>query len=102
MASIIRGTTPTLIYKFKIVRVSEIATAILTIKQADRVVIEKTLNSAVTGADSLSWTFTQQETLSLEIGSVSAMLNWVTSDGTRGASKRTMVAIELNDIEEVI
>ena len=102
MASIIRGTTPTLIYKFKIVRVSEIATAILTIKQADRVVIEKTLNSAVTGADSLSWTFTQQETLSLEIGSVSAMLNWVTADGTRGASKRTMVAIELNDIEEVI
>lgn len=101
MASIIRGTTPTLIYKFKIVDVSEIIKAYLTIKQGS-ILIEKSLNDAVPGTDTLSWTLTQEETLSIGTRQASIMLNWVTSDGTRGASGKSVLYIEDNHIEEVI
>lgn len=101
MASIIRGTTPTLIYKFKIVDVSEITKAYLTIKQGS-ILIEKSLNDAVPGTDTLSWTLTQEETLSIGTRQASIMLNWVTSDGTRGASGKSVLYIEDNHIEEVI
>ena len=101
MASIIRGTTPTLIYKFKIVDVSEITKAYLTIKQGS-ILIEKSLNDAVSGTDTLSWTLTQEETLSIGTRQASIMLNWVTSDGTRGASGKSVLYIEDNHIEEVI
>lgn len=43
MQKIIIGTTPTITYKFKIVDVSDIAVAILTIKGRGTTVIEKTL-----------------------------------------------------------
>lgn len=101
MASIIRGTTPTLIYKFKIVDVSEITKAYLTIKQGS-ILIEKSLNDAVPGTDTLSWTLTQEETLSIGTRQASIMLNWVTADGTRGASGKSVLYIEDNHIEEVI
>ena len=101
MASIIRGTTPTLIYKFKIVDVAEIIKAYLTIKQGS-ILIEKSLNDAVPGTDTLSWTLTQEETLSIGTRQASIMLNWVTSDGTRGASGKSVLYIEDNHIEEVI
>lgn len=61
MTQIIIGTTPTITYKFKIVSPTELEKAILTIKIAGQVIIEKTLADAVVGENSLSWTLTQQD-----------------------------------------
>lgn len=102
MANIIKGTTPTIQYTFKTVDVSFITTAILTIKQGGVLAVEKTLEAAIIGESTISWRLTQEETLALLVGTVTMMINWVTSDGTRGASKKDMVVIEGNDIEEVI
>lgn len=102
MATIIRGTTPTLKYTFTSVQVSEISVAYLTIKQADEIIVRKALDAAVVGDGSISWTLTQTETLAVVPGQAEAMINWRTSDGTRGASFKTIVAINRNHIEEVI
>lgn len=102
MATIIRGTTPTLKYTFKSVQVSDISVAFLTIKQADEIIVRKALDAAVVGDGSISWTLTQTETLAVAPGQAEAMINWRTSDGTRGASFKTIVAINRNHIEEVI
>lgn len=102
MANIIKGTTPTIQYTFKTVDVSLITTAILTIKQGGVLAVEKTLEAAIVGESTISWRLTQEETLALLVGTVTMMINWVTSDGTRGASTKDMIVIEGNHIEEVI
>lgn len=98
---IIIGTTPTIIYTFKTVSVSEIAVAILTIKYG-KDTLTKTLEDAEVGEDHLSWTLTQEETLAISTEVSSMMLNWKTSDGTRGASAKTTVVMSDNYVREVI
>ena len=102
MANIIRATTPTFKYKFKSVTVANITKAYLTIKQEGETIIEKTLEDATVGTDFLSWTFTQAETLQMSTSKIRVMLNWKLADGTRGASKKTTLAIDCNFKEEVI
>lgn len=102
MAQIIRGTTPTITFNFKVVSVANISTAILTIKQYGTVLIEKTLAVATVGETSLSWTLSQTDCLSLTNGNATIMLNWLTADGTRGASKENVTEIIPNHIVEVI
>ena len=102
MANVIRATTPTIKYAFKVVSVSDIVAAYLTIKQDGETIIERDLASATVGDDYLSWTFTQQETLQMATGKVTLMLNWLTNDGTRGASEKSTVVIEGNYKNEVI
>lgn len=100
MASIIKGTTPTLKYTFNTVDVSSITTAYLTIKVDNDSThdIEKDLTSATVEAKSISWTLTQSETLSFK-DSISVMINWKLADGTRGASKKTIFIIDANHKE---
>lgn len=102
MTKIIIGTTPTITYKFKVVDVSEITVAILTIKERGTTLIEKNLADANVGEDSLSWTLSQEETLSIGAKSASMMLNWKLADGTRGASDVVLVTGGDNHIREVI
>ena len=102
MTKIIIGTTPTITYKFKVVDVSEITVAILTIKERGTTLIEKDLSDATVGEDTLSWTLTQEETLSIGAKPASIMLNWLTADGTRGASKEEVVYGVNNHIREVL
>jgi len=102
MTKIIIGTTPTITYKFKVVDVSEITVAILTIKERGTTLIEKNLADATVGEDTLSWTLTQEETLSIGAKSASMMLNWKLADGTRGASDVVLVTGGDNHIREVI
>ena len=66
MAKIIIGTTPTIKYTFSEVNVSDLAVAILTCKQHDCVILEKSLTDATVGDKSLSWTLSQAETLKLD------------------------------------
>ena len=102
MNKIIIGTTPTITYRFKVVDVSEITVAILTIKERGVNIIEKTLSDATIGENSLSWTLTQEETLSIGARTATMMLNWVTEDGTRGASEQVFITGGDNHIREVI
>lgn len=102
MTQIIIGTTPTITYKFKIVSPTELEKAILTIKIAGQVIIEKTLADATVGEDSLSWTLTQEETLSIGTRSGKMMLNWLTHSGKRGASEETTIVGIQNHVKEVI
>ena len=102
MTKIIIGTTPTITYKFKVVDVSEITVAILTIKERGINIIELNLSDATIGEDSLSWTLTQEETLQLGAKTATMMLNWKTEDGTRGASEQVFVTGGDNHIREVI
>ena len=102
MTKIIIGTTPTITYKFKVVNVSEITVAILTIKERGVNIIELNLSDATIGEDSLSWTLTQEETLQLAGKTATMMLNWKTEDGTRGASEEVFIQGAPNHIREVI
>lgn len=102
MTNIIIGTTPTITYKFKIVSPADLTKAILTIKCNGQVILEKTLADATVGEDSLSWTLTQQETLSIGTRSGKMMLNWLTNSGTRGASAETVITGVTNHKREVI
>ena len=102
MTKIIIGTTPTITYKFKIVDVSEITVAILTIKERGVNIIELNLSDATVGEGSLSWTLTQEETLLIGARTATMMLNWKTEDGTRGASEQVFVTGGDNHIREVI
>lgn len=99
MSRIIRGTTPTLKYVFKSVKVSDIVSAYLTIKANTS--IEKTLSDAVVGTDYISWTLTQAETLAFG-NEVSVMLNWKLQNGTRGASEQKTIIIDDNLKDSVI
>lgn len=103
MASIIRGTTPTLQYTFNDVTVANITSAYLTIKvdNTSEHDIEKDLSSATVAQKSISWTLTQAETLSFG-ESISVMVNWKLTDGTRGASEKTKIMIDDNYKEDVI
>ena len=102
MTRIIIGTTPTITYTFKVVAVTDITKAILTIKERGATLIEKDLSDATVGEDTLSWTLTQEETLSIGAKSASMMLNWKLADGTRGASDVVLVTGGDNHIREVI
>ena len=101
MGAVIKGTTPTIIYKFNTVNVSDIATALLTIKAGGMIVVTRSLDTATVGENSLSWKLTQSETL-LSTDTAQIMLNWVLGDGTRGATPETIVAFTPNHKEEVI
>ena len=102
MTRIIIGTTPTITYTFKVVPVSSITKAVLTVKERGENIIEKDLSDATVGEDTLSWTLTQEETLQLAGKTATMMLNWKTEDGTRGASEQVFVTGGDNHIREVI
>lgn len=102
MANIIIGTTPTIKYTFSSVSVSDISTAILTIKKSGSIVIEKTLEDAEVGENTLSWTLSQSETITIGTGNSKIMLNWLLNDGTRGASEESSIYGKSNHISEVI
>lgn len=103
MAEIIKGTTPTIVYTFSTVRVSDISVAYLTIKQDGTTKLERDLTTATVGENSLSWTLTQAETLDLAGNdTINLMLNWKLADGTRGASRKGSFNIGDNYKDEVI
>lgn len=103
--AIIRWTTPTFIFKFNTIEVSEIDEAYLVVKQWDNTVIEKDLTNATidTANNTLSWTLSQAEAGLLSTGKrYAAMCDWLTSSGTRGRSKVLEGSIENSGKNEVI
>ena len=102
MATIVIGTTPTIIYKFSIVNPQDFIAAEMTIKNKNSILLKKELTDAKIRSSSISWTLTQEETLGLGTGSLTMMLNWLTGSGTRGTSKEINVQVMHNHIEEVM
>ena len=100
MACIIRGTTPTIKYTFRTIKTSDITVAYLTIKSGE-VTVEKDLTYAIVEDGALSWTLSQEETLSLS-GKATFRVNYKTEAGLRGASVQTLITIEDNEKAEVI
>lgn len=102
MIKIVIGTTPTIIYNFSIVDPADITDAIMSIKVGGQIIIEKTLEDATVGENTLSWTLTQAETLSIGTRFGTIMVNWLTDDGTRGASIEANICGISNHISEVM
>lgn len=101
--SIIRATTPCIKIAFKTVNVSDITTAILTLKQKKTTVIEKDLSSATIGESDLTWVLSQAETLELVTGvDVTIVCDWKKADGTRGRSASLTTAVGDPGKNEVI
>lgn len=99
---IVKGTTPTLQYLFRKVNPTDFTRAILTIKQNNKIILEKNLAEAEVGENSIQWTLTQAETLAMVRGKITARLNWKTVSGTRGVSEKEIIPVEENDKNEVI
>lgn len=102
MINIIIGTTPTITYTFSLVTPADFASAILTIKRNNNIVVRKELSDAEVGETSVSWTLTQAETLLLGPGQSKMMCNWIKRDGIRGASPEVEIHGVANHISEVI
>lgn len=103
MSDIIRGTTPTIIYNFTTVDVTEIAVVYLTFKSNGSVIVRKDLSEATVGEASLTWLLTQEETLAFGPNQhATMMINYRLADGTRGASVKTDLTFRDNHISEVI
>lgn len=84
---IIRGTTPTIIFTFSEIDPSQITKAVLCIKQKCLAVITKDLTSAEVGDGTLSWTLSQEDTLSLANKECKIGCDWLLSSGVRGRSR---------------
>lgn len=100
--AIIRGTTPTIVFTFNEVQVSDITTAYLVVKQNDVPIIKKSIETATVGED-IRWTLTQVETLALKRKiNANIYCDWKLRDGTRGRSKKQEEAVEDSGVNEVI
>ena len=103
MASIIKGTTPTIQFTFNFINPANITVAYLTVKQDKVVIIERDKSTAVVGDKTISWRLSQEETLQFIAGrKIAVMHNWLLNDGTRGASKEAIISVEDNHKDEVI
>lgn len=101
--SIVRGTTPTIKFKFSSVRVADIVVAYLVLKTFEREIVERDKESAEIGDDYIAWTLTQEETLRLNAGNtVKIFCDWKTADGTRGRSTIGRFDVEETGKTEVI
>lgn len=101
MNAIIIGTTPTIKYRFRVVDVSTITTAFLTVEKNGRNIVERDLTTATVGEDFLSWDLTQEETLRIGKGGATIMINWL-ANGKRGASAETPIRMDDNHVKEVM
>ena len=106
MAVIYRGTTPTILYKFRKVDPNRIVEGFLTIRQGPdfkRLVLEKPLSEATLGEMTLSWDLTQEETLKLrekEKGKV--YFNYLLDNQKRGVGKELAFDAVTSGKDEVI
>ena len=85
MASIIRGTTPTIEFTFSDISVADITSAVLVIKQSGNIVFESPIENATRTESSLYWTLTQEQTLALASRrQATVVCDWLLSSGVRG------------------
>ena len=105
----IQYTTPTLTVRVKNVALTNTDEVWLTLQPHDTQVLKgepltiEDPSFETDGDDTLvSVKLTQAQSASLATGSVWAQVNWLSTDGTRGATKRTNFSVELNLLDEVL
>lgn len=105
MFSIIRGTTPTILWKFSTAQVGEITSAYLTIKRKNIAAIEKGIADASINVEenTISWTLTQEDTLQLkEFKEYELHCDWLLNDNVRGAGTTAVAQVLPAGKDEVI
>lgn len=101
--SIVRGTTPTFIFTFSTTDVSTIQVAYLVIKQKGKAVIQLGFDMVDVGENTLSWTISQDDSLSLiPFESAEVYCDWLLESGIRGRSKVLVCTVEPAGMDEVI
>ena len=100
--NIVRGTTPTITVNFSDIDIADIIIAKLTIKQGNHVIITKNLSDAEIYDNNMAFTLSQNDTLSLELGDIEIMLNWLTNANIRGVSKIYRCQVLSNHIQGVL
>ena len=65
---IVRGTTPTIEFRLKVVDPSSIVAADLSISQGGDIVVEKDLSSMTIAENKIQWILSQSDTLKLKSG----------------------------------
>lgn len=103
--SIIRGTTPTIRYTFRVVDPSKIEVAYLTMKQCGGgIVVERDISTMATGTGYVEWQLTQAETLRLISNNapVDIQMRYRTVDGKAYATNHEKESIvEINKGGEI-
>lgn len=105
--AIIRGTTPTIEFIFDDIDPNDITTAVLSIKQNNKTIIERDLSSSyletVNEIQVLAWKLTQEETFQLS-SRIDAYIvcDWKLVDGTRGRSHSLITPVGEPGKDEVI
>ena len=104
MSAIVRGTTPTIQYTFSTVDLTDLASAVLTISQRETVITLDLDDAAVDAAHGvLSWTLTQEDSLKLSPARTADIrLDWLLTNGTRGAGKTLQVSVSNPGVNEVM
>lgn len=104
MNSIVRGTTPVIMFTFSTIQTSSLSSAYLVIKSNGRTVIEKDIDEVeeITD-DTISWKLTQQESLRLRVSEkIVVYCDWLLLDGTRGRSAKGIFIVEESGKSTVI
>lgn len=98
MNNIIRGTTPTISITFNATNPADIVNASLNVG-----LISRDLSTAQINGRALTWTLTQEETLTLQVGNtIKIVCVWVTRDGTRGQSYTGFAKVDATPVNEVM
>lgn len=105
----IQYTTPTLTLRIKNVALANSDAVRLTLQPHDRQTLRGTATTitnptvTVDGDDTLvTVKLTQQQSAALPVGSVWAQVNWLSTDGTRGATKKANFSVEANLLAEAM
>ena len=84
---LVRGTTPTIRWRFSKIPVDDIAVAFMTVKQNGELLTEKSIEDAKVDGEYLVFSLTQEDTLKLtERDKAKIQLRYKTKDGYAGAS----------------
>lgn len=103
MAEIVRGTTPTIKFRFSTIDPTSIVVGVFTAKIGNLTVIEKDLSDAVVDSEYISWKLTQEETLRFSRSRKATIVcDWKVGDGTRGRSKTATFDVTEPGKDEVI
>lgn len=100
---VVQGSTVSFRFTFREIDVNDISTAYLVIKQNNKTVVKKGLESAYTVDNGLEWKLTQEESFLMPLYyEVSAYCDWKLVDGTRGRSKKGTYKVVETGVDEVI
>ena len=100
-----RGTTPTIMYRFKKVDPANFTEGFLTIRQGPdkrHVALEKTISESIIDGMTISWNLSQQESLKLREGPATIYFNYLLISGMRGVGKSLDIDVVTSGKDEVI